>query len=295
MADKVSATENRVLAAAEQKVLASFNKVTVVDQYTASVDRQVRAALDTIARRRCKHGVHFNDDDMDTFLGILTKVKFETMSTHFVEVLRSVWKNECSKTIGKSNAVESNFPEKVLDLIVKFVKRLSTDEESYRNITIPPNSSVEYMLGILHSAAKVDVSVQSRYAIRVYRQAPVKVWAGVGGGVGIFWGVASGAALGASFGLAVPGVGNIVGAVMGGFAGLVGGGLAGAATGAGVGAIHSNVEHFTITAKEVFRELANFRDNGDNTVSCTLTINSTSKRCNFNSRPDDTPGLVTTY
>ena len=60
-------------------------------------------------------------------------------------------------------------------------------------------------------------------------------------------------------------------------AGFVGGGLAGAATGAGVGAIHSNVEHFTITAKEVFQELANFRDNGDNTVSCTLTANSVSQ------------------
>ena len=76
MAD-VSATEKQVLDTAKQKLLASFKEASIPDQYTASVHMQVRAALVAVARRRCKHGVHFHNGDMDTFLGILTKVKFK--------------------------------------------------------------------------------------------------------------------------------------------------------------------------------------------------------------------------
>ena len=128
MAD-VSATEKQVLDTAEQELLASFKEATIADQYTASVHRQVLAALVTIARRRCKHGVHFDNEDMKLFLDIVTKGEFKTMSTHFVEELRNVWSNE----IGKSNTVKSSLQEKVLDLIVKFVKHISSIEESYRN------------------------------------------------------------------------------------------------------------------------------------------------------------------
>ena len=151
---------------AKQELLASFKEVTIEDQYTASVHSQVRAALDTIARRRCKHGVHFDNDDMDMFLGVVTKGDLKIISAHFVEELRKVWSNECSNNIGKSNAVKSSLQEKVLELIVNFVKHISSIEESYRNITIPPNSSIKVLLGKLHCTAKVDVSVQSRYTVQ---------------------------------------------------------------------------------------------------------------------------------
>ena len=152
------------------------------------------------------------------------------------------------------------------------------------NLHLPSQTRMERSEDCVTIVSTVTYSCQANFPIRVYNGKHVKDGAAAAGALGGVAGAAGGAtagtAIGAAVGTVVPVAGNIIGGVVGGIiggvVGLVGGGFGGAGTSAGVGAAVSNDQYVSITAREVFQELPQFREK-DNIVFCELTTSSDSE------------------
>ena len=204
-----------------------------------SVDVTVLSALETVARTKCHQGFHIDRQDKKKFLELIKRENIKQ-------------KSQCA--IPKSGGIDKK--------IDPSQKAQPPDQDSLTDIS-----------------DGVRLTVQANCPIRVYASKPVKIGAAAGGGVGGVVGgaagVGGGVAAGALIGSVVPVAGTIIGGVIGGIVGGIGGvfvgGAAGSAGGAGGGAIRSNVKYHTVYARDVFRELPEYKyDKNNNIVQCTV-------------------------
>ena len=270
-------------------------------QISDQMKKEVSAALDRVAKKKCKNGYYIDKKDMDEFLGVLTRRGSEEVSE-----IRSVhseyqWKNDLSVPFQipheHSSHVKTRF-ESNQDRGVKVEagakpcnnlkagfdihaghKSAHVEEEvrMSRSVSVdaPPQSITKRTFGTTEKVNNVTICAPANCNIHVYKNFPKKVGAVVGGVGGMAGGAAggatAGAVIGAVVGSVVPVAGNIVGGVVGGIVGgvlgVVGVGGVGAAAGAGVGHIFEKNTPIIITAQEVFQELSQQR------VSCVVPEN----------------------
>ena len=276
-------------------------KTEVSSQIKAQIDDQVKkkmsAALDVVAKRKCKNGYYIDKKDMAKFLDNLTRRGSEEVSEIPSVHSANQWTNELSVPFQMprehSSHIKTSFESKQdsgakAEAVVKPCDSLKAGFDIHTNPTsaymeeevrmsrefsvdAPPQSNIKRTFGTVEHVNNVTICALANSEIRVYKNLPKKVGAAVGGVGGVAGGAAGGATAGAVIG-AVAGsvvpvagsiIGGVVGGIVGGVLGVVGVGGVGAAAGAGVGHIVEKSTPINITAKEVFQELARFSEEED--------------------------------
>ena len=232
------------------------------------------AALDTVARKKCKHGFHIDKADKNQLLHLARSTSTYVDTVYIPECIVSCT-NMLNKNVQVSHTsqgsrqtsyesstkavmhIEGGGSGNVEGMDIGGTLQLQVDRSATRKReeshvqqwkqtvdTVPSHTHMEAAHGEIQIPNKIKVCVQADFVTRVYPRKPVKVGAAVGGGVGGAGGAAAGGTggaavgflIGASLGSVVPGVGNIVGGILGGVIGGIGGVAVGGGAGAGIGA-----------------------------------------------------------
>ena len=243
------------------------------------------AALETVAKKICKHGYKIKSKDHENFNRIIKQISIQPQESSYTIMENFIFENytdEPQMTTRQLAEVErktSKVRKSIIGIGHISVAGELTVGGIYDNLTkdenekkwnadkrmVPPKTRIILRKGRLTTTSLVKFSCQANFVIRVYSLlAPLKSGTAAGAAVGVTCGAASG--IGAGFGSAmlvaavstlaipIPVFGTLVGIAAG-----VAVGLGTAAIGTGTGAIiGAAVTHGTvkeITAEEVFKTL----------------------------------------